>query len=69
MNLVNSSLNTKNFYSFYMKKKLINKRNKKKNIQNKIIVIGISLTVISLIVYGGINSLKSSNGNFLFISS
>ena len=65
MNLVNSSLNTKNFYSFYMKKKLINKRNKKKNIQNKIIVIGISLTVISLIVYGGINSLKSSNGNFL----
>jgi plastocyanin len=65
MNLVNSSLNTKNFYSFYMKKKLINKRKKKKNIQNKIIVIGISITVISLIVYGGINSLKSSNGNFL----
>ena len=65
MNLVNSSLNTKNFYRFYMKKKLINKRNKKKNIQNKIIVIGISITVISLIVYGGINSLKSSNGNFL----
>ena len=48
-----------------MKKKLINKRNKKKIIQKKIIVIGISLTVIGLIVYGGINSLMSSNGNFL----
>src|SRR5919107_5652336 len=65
MNLVNSSLNIKNFYNFYMKKNLINKRNKKKNIQKKIIVIGISVAVIGLIVYGGINSLKSLNGNFL----
>jgi polyferredoxin len=52
MNLVNSSLNIKNFYNFYMKKNLINKRNKKKNIQKKIIVIGISVAVIGLIVYG-----------------
>ena len=52
-----------------MKKKLINKRNKKKNIHKKIIVIGISLTVIGLIVYGGINSLMSSNGNFLLSPS
>ena len=29
VNLVNCSLNTKNFYNFYIKK-LINKRNKKK---------------------------------------
>jgi plastocyanin len=52
-----------------MGKKLINQK-KKKNNKNKItpkklIVIGISLTVISLIIYGGINSLKFSNGNFL----
>ena len=42
-----------------MKKKLINKRKNKKITQKKIIVIGISLTVIGLIVYGGINSLIS----------
>ena len=48
-----------------MKKKLVNKRYKKNIIPKKIIVFGILLTVISLIVYGGINSLKSSNGNFL----
>jgi len=48
-----------------MKKKLVNKRNKNKNVQKKIIIIGISLAVIGLIVYGGINSLKSLNGNFL----
>ena len=52
-----------------MGKKLINQKKKKNNknriTPKKIIVIGISLTVISLIVYGGINSLKSSNGNFL----
>jgi plastocyanin len=56
--------------------KLINQKNKKKN-KNKnknritpknIIVIGIVFTVISLIIYGGINSLKSSNGNFLLLS-
>ncbi len=49
--------------------KLIN--NQKKNNNNnkitpkKIIVIGIVFTFISLIIYGGINSLKSFNGNFL----
>ena len=48
-----------------MKKKIVNKRYKKNIIPKKIIVFGILLTVISLIVYGGINSLKSSNGNFL----
>src|SRR5919112_2393782 len=54
--------------------KLVNqkKKNKDKNNNNKnkitpkkIIVIGILCTVISLIIYGGINSLKSFNGNFL----
>src|SRR5687768_16117609 len=52
--------------------KLVNqkKKNKNKNKNNKItpkkiIVIGILCTVISLIIYGGINSLKSYNGNFL----
>src|ERR671912_957722 len=51
--------------------KLVNqkKNNKDKNknriTPKKIIVIGIVFTVISLIIYGGINSLKSSNGNFL----
>ena len=42
-----------------------NKNNNKKITPKKIIVIGILCTVISLIIYGGINSLKSSNGNFL----
>jgi plastocyanin len=55
------------------KKKGINSKNNKKNKNNKIalrkvIVIGIFFTVISLIVYGGISSLKSSNGNFLLLS-
>ena len=50
--------------------KLINQKKKNKNDKNritpkKIMVIGILFTVISLIIYGGINSLKSSNGNFL----
>jgi plastocyanin len=50
--------------------KLVNQKKKNKNKNNKItpkkiIVIGILCTVISLIIYGGINSLKSSNGNFL----
>ena len=52
-----------------MGKKLINQKKKKNNkntiTPKKIIVIGISLTVISLIIYGGINASKSSNGNFL----
>lgn len=42
-----------------------NKNNNKKITPKKIIVIGIVFTVISLIIYSGINSLKSSNGNFL----
>src|ERR687897_3566195 len=50
--------------------KLVNQKKKNKNKNNKItpkriIVIGIVFTVISLIIYGVINSLKSSNGNFL----
>jgi plastocyanin len=50
--------------------KLVNQKKKNKNKNNKItpkkiIFIGILCTVISLIIYGGINSLKSSNGNFL----
>jgi plastocyanin len=50
--------------------KLVNQKKKNKDKNNKItpkkiIVIGIVFTVISLIIYGGINSLKSSNGNFL----
>jgi heme/copper-type cytochrome/quinol oxidase subunit 2 len=46
-------------------KKKNNKKNKNKLTPKKIIVIGILFAVISLIIYGGINSLKSSNGNFL----
>src|SRR5688572_15211067 len=42
-----------------------NKNNNKKITPKKIIFIGILCTVISLIIYSGINSLKSSNGNFL----
>ena len=50
--------------------KLVNQKKKNKNKNNKItpkkiIFIGILCTVISLIIYGGINSLKSYNGNFL----
>ncbi|MGZ5500759.1 MAG: cupredoxin domain-containing protein [Nitrososphaeraceae archaeon] len=53
--------------------KLVNQKKKNKDKNNnknkitpkKIIVIGIVFTIISLIIYGGINSLKSSNGNFL----
>jgi plastocyanin len=43
------------------------KNNKKKNriSPKKILVIGILFTVTGLIIYGGINSLKSFNGNFL----
>jgi Cupredoxin-like domain len=50
--------------------KLVNQKNKNKNkiTPKNIIVIGIVFTVISLIIYGGINSLKSSNGNFLLLS-
>jgi plastocyanin len=48
------------------KKKNRDKNNNKNKIMpKKIIVIGILCTVISLIIYGGINSLKSYNGNFL----
>jgi plastocyanin len=42
-----------------------NNKNKNRITPKKIIVIGILFTVISLIIYGGINSLKSFNGNFL----
>jgi heme/copper-type cytochrome/quinol oxidase subunit 2 len=42
-----------------------NNKNKNRITSKKIIVIGILCTVISLIIYGGINSLKSYNGNFL----
>jgi hypothetical protein len=42
-----------------------NKNNKNKITPKKIIVIGILFTVIGLTIYGGINSLKSFNGNFL----
>ena len=50
--------------------KLINQKKKNNNDKNritpkKIMVIGILFTVISLIIYGGIISLKFSNGNFL----
>ncbi|MGE0243564.1 MAG: cupredoxin domain-containing protein [Nitrososphaeraceae archaeon] len=51
------------------KNNLINqrKKNNKKNkiTSKKIIIIGISFTIIGLIIYGGITSLKSFNGNFL----
>src|SRR5688572_1112513 len=47
------------------KKKKNNNNNKNRITPKKIIVIGILCTVISLIIYGGINSLKSYNGNFL----
>ncbi len=54
------------------KNKLIDQRKKKNNNNNKnritpkkILVIGILFTVTGLIIYGGINSLKSFNGNFL----
>ena len=50
--------------------KLIDQKKKNNNNKNritpkKIIVIGILFTFIGLIIYGGINSLKSFNGNFL----
>ena len=50
--------------------KLVNQKKKNNNNKNKItpkkiIVIGILFTFIGLIIYGGINSLKSFNGNFL----
>ena len=43
------------------------KKNNRKNkiTPKKIIIIGISFTIIGLIIYGGITSLKSFNGNFL----
>ena len=53
------------------KNKLIDQKkknnNKKKNriSPKKILVIGILFTFTGLIIYGGINSLKSFNGNFL----
>ncbi len=58
------------YNNYQKKKKGINSKNNKKNKNNKItpkkvIVIGIFFTVISLIIYGGISSLKTSNGNFL----
>ena len=48
-----------------MRKKILNKRHNKKS---NIIVIGISLTVIGLIIYGCINFLRSLNVNFLLSS-
>ncbi len=46
-------------------KKKNNNNNKNRISPNKILVIGILFTVTGLIIYGGINSLKSFNGNFL----
>ena len=42
-----------------------NNKNKNRITPKKILVIGILFTVTGLIIYGGINSLKSFNGNFL----
>jgi plastocyanin len=47
------------------KKKKNNNNNKNRITPKKILVIGILFTVTGLIIYGGINSLKSFNGNFL----
>ena len=63
--------NNHNHHQQQKKKKDYNINNKYKNNKNnkialkKVIVIGIFFTVISLIIYGGISSLKTSNGNFL----
>ena len=46
-------------------KKKKNNNNKNRITPKKILVIGILFTVTGLIIYGGINSLKSFNGNFL----
>jgi plastocyanin len=46
-------------------KKKNNKKKKNRISPKKILVIGILFTVTGLIIYGGINSLKSFNGNFL----
>ncbi len=46
-------------------KKKIKDKNKNRITSKRIIVIAIVFTVISLSIYGGINILKSSNGNFL----
>jgi plastocyanin len=46
-------------------KKKNNNKNKNRISPKKILVIGILFTVTGLIIYGGINSLKSFNGNFL----
>jgi plastocyanin len=46
-------------------KKKNNNNNKNRISPKKILVIGILFTVTGLIIYGGINSLKSFNGNFL----
>lgn len=47
------------------KKKKNNNNNKNRITPKKILVIGILFIVTGLIIYGGINSLKSFNGNFL----
>ena len=52
------------------KNKLIDQKKKNNDNKNrispkKILVIGILFTFTGLIIYGGINSLKSFNGNFL----
>lgn len=46
-------------------KKKNNKKKKNRISPKKILVIGILFTFTGLIIYGGINSLKSFNGNFL----
>lgn len=46
-------------------KKKNNNNNKNRISPKKILVIGILFTFTGLIIYGGINSLKSFNGNFL----
>lgn len=46
-------------------KKKNNNKNKNRISPKKILVIGILFTFTGLIIYGGINSLKSFNGNFL----
>lgn len=52
------------------KNKLLNQKKKNNNNKNritskKIIIFGILFTVVGLIIYGGINAIKSFNGNFL----
>ena len=45
--------------------KAISKRNARTFSKKRIIILGILFTIGGLIIYGGVNALKSSNGNFL----